>query len=166
MTAPAFDNSFQDHPSTSAAARRAAIQNKPDSFTAPAELASDGGHLPATLFRLANAPEAGGDQAAVYAEVANRLSQLINDVRSVYVDRDERRQLLTIYAKGRDGTAYSARSLSDGTLRFLLTISPASHLGYFEAIATMMRAALGRPHPQAMMVVMQQWGPAPVRPTS
>jgi predicted ATPase len=104
---------------------------EPDAFTAPVELASDGAHLPATLFHLANAPnEPGVDSAAVYAEVANRLSQLIDDVRSIYVDRDERRQLLTIYAKGRDGTAYPARALSDGTLRFLaltvLSIEPDS----------------------------------------
>jgi len=93
---------------------------EPDNFTAPVELASDGAHLPATLFHLANAPsETGVDSASVYAEVANRLSQLIDDIRSIYVDRDERRQLLTIYARGRDGTAYPARALSDGTLRFL-----------------------------------------------
>lgn len=104
---------------------------EPDNFTAPVELASDGAHLPATLFHLANAPNgAGVDSAVVYAEVANRLSQLIDDVRSINVDRDERRQLLTIYAKGRDGTAYPARALSDGTLRFLaltvLSIEPDS----------------------------------------
>jgi predicted ATPase len=104
---------------------------EPDNFTAPPELASDGAHLPATLFHLANATsEPGMDSAAVYAEVANRLSQLIDDVRSIYVDRDERRQLLTIYAKGRDGTSYPARALSDGTLRFLaltaLSIEPDS----------------------------------------
>ena len=93
---------------------------EPDNFTAPNVLTSDGAHLPATLFNLANAPnEPGVDSAAVYTEVANRLSHLIDDVRSVYVDRDESRQLLTIYAKGRDGTAYPARALSDGTLRFL-----------------------------------------------
>ena len=104
---------------------------EPDNFTAPAELASDGAHLPATLFHLANASnEPGADSAAVYAEVANRLSQLIDDVRSVHVDRDERRQLLTVYATGRDGTSYPARALSDGTLRFLaltvLSIEPDS----------------------------------------
>jgi predicted ATPase len=102
---------------------------EPDNFTSPVALASDGAHLPATLFHLASAPnDAGADSAAVYSEVANRLSQLIDDVRSVYVDRDERRQLLTIYAKGRDGTSYPARALSDGTLRFLalsvLSIEP------------------------------------------
>lgn len=100
---------------------------EPDSFTAPVELASDGAHLPAALFHLASTSP---DPAAVYAEVANRVSQLIDDVRSVYVDRDERRQLLTLYVKGRDGTAYPARALSDGTLRFLalgvLSIDPES----------------------------------------
>lgn len=90
---------------------------EPDDFLAPAELGSDGSHLPATLFHIAHT--AGADPAAVYAEVANGLSRLINDIRSVSVDRDERRQLLTLYAKGRDGTAHPARSLSDGTLRFL-----------------------------------------------
>lgn len=102
---------------------------EPDSFTAPVELASDGGHLPAMLFHLAHASNGGTvDPSGVYAEVANRVSQLLDDVRSIYVDRDERRQLLTLYAKGRDGTAYPARALSDGTLRFLalavLSIDP------------------------------------------
>lgn len=91
---------------------------EPDSFAAPFELGVDGAHLPAALYHLANG--AGKDNsAAVYGEVANRVSQLINDVRDVYVDRDERRRLLTAYVTGRDGTAYPARSLSDGTLRFL-----------------------------------------------
>jgi predicted ATPase len=104
---------------------------EPDNFTAPVELASDGAHLPAALFHLANLPNGNEvDSAAVYAEVANRVSELLDDVRSVYVDRDERRQLLTVYVAGRDGTTYPARALSDGTLRFLalavLSIDPDS----------------------------------------
>jgi predicted ATPase len=102
---------------------------EPDNFTAPVELASDGAHLPATLFHVASAENGTGvDSGAVYAEVANRVSQLIDDVRAIYVERDERRQLLTLYARGRDGTSYPARALSDGTLRFLaltvLSIEP------------------------------------------
>src|SRR5437016_3558594 len=62
---------------------------EPDNFTAPVELASDGAHLPAALFHLAHSTNgAPVDSAAVYAEVANRVAQLIDDVRSVYVDRD------------------------------------------------------------------------------
>ena len=104
---------------------------EPDHFTAPVEMASDGAHLPAAMYHLANFPNGGNvDSAAVYTELANRVSQLLDDVRSVHVDRDERRQLLTVYVGGRDGTTYPARSLSDGTLRFLalavLSIEPDS----------------------------------------
>lgn len=102
---------------------------EPDGFTAPVELASDGAHLPAALYHLATTESS--NHGVVYSEIANRVAQLINDVRSVYVDRDERRQLLTLYVKGRDGTAYPARSLSDGTLRFLalsvLSLDPDPH---------------------------------------
>lgn len=55
----------------------------------------------------------------VYARVANRLSELMEDVREVWVDRDEKRELLTLHVRSRDRTAYPARALSDGTLRFL-----------------------------------------------
>lgn len=53
-----------------------------------------------------------------------------------------------------------------GTLRILLTISPASHLGYFEEVAQVMQAAQGKPDPQAMMAVMRRWGLEPIRPAS
>ena len=61
------------------------------------------------------------DKAAerVYSQVANRLSELIDDVHEVAVDRDERRELLTLMVTGADHTKHPARALSDGTLRFL-----------------------------------------------
>jgi hypothetical protein len=55
----------------------------------------------------------------LYGQVAISLSDLINDVREVWVDADEKRELLTLMVKGRDGTPHPARALSDGTLRFL-----------------------------------------------
>jgi hypothetical protein len=55
----------------------------------------------------------------VYSQVANRLADFIDDVYAVSIDRDERRQLLTLYVTDRDGTSDPARALSDGTLRFL-----------------------------------------------
>ena len=100
---------------------------EPDRFTAPAKLSSDGAHLPATLYHLAKSGNGNGEifdrnsdrGARVYSRVATALSRLIDDVRTVKVDRDERRELLTLYVTGRDGTSHAARALSDGTLRFL-----------------------------------------------
>lgn len=97
---------------------------EPDSFTAPARLAPDGAHLPAALYHLArrdssrNGAPQNGDSRTFF-EVAHLLSQLIGDIRGVSVDRDEKRELLTLHVTAKDGTRHAARSLSDGTLRFL-----------------------------------------------
>lgn len=100
---------------------------QPDEFTAPTKLDMDGSHLPATLYHLArlNKNSAINNQAEdeaeaqVYSQVANRLAELIDDVYEVGIDRDERRELLTLMVTGKDGTSHPARALSDGTLRFL-----------------------------------------------
>jgi predicted ATPase len=96
---------------------------KPDEFTSPTKLGTDGSHLPATLYRLEEFRNQGNGsgvaEGSVYAQVANRLSELIDDVKSVLIDRDEKRELLSLVVVGRDGTSYPARALSDGTLRFL-----------------------------------------------
>ncbi len=104
----------------------------PDSYTAIRSIATNGAHLPSTLARLARLdinpmvsrreigrPKEDDRSAAVYARVANRLAELIEDVRSVRVDLDDRRELLTLVLTDRGGTEHEARSLSDGTLRFL-----------------------------------------------
>ncbi|HEX5761225.1 MAG TPA: AAA family ATPase [Thermoanaerobaculia bacterium] len=88
---------------------------RPDPFTAPSVMGADGSHLATTLYRLAHSAEA----EDVYAEVANRLSELYEDVRRVSVERDERRELLTVQVETRDGTTFPSPSLSDGSLRFL-----------------------------------------------
>lgn len=100
---------------------------RPDEFSAPTRLGADGSHLPSTLYRLAHsgnrnetseeARDVTEDQT--YGQVANRLAELIDDVRGVWIHRDEQRELLSLQVKGRDGTSHSARALSDGTLRFL-----------------------------------------------
>ncbi len=87
---------------------------EPDDFNAPSRLSEHGSHLPAMLFRLGQ----NGD-ARTYAAVANRLSELITDIREVGIDRDEKREQFTLWAKADDGTPHAARSLSEGTLRFL-----------------------------------------------
>ena len=90
---------------------------RPDDFRAHSRMSTDGGHLPATLYRLAQRDPDGAE--AVYARVANRLSHLIDDVRAVHVDRDDRRELSTLQVEDSERTTHSARALSDGTLRFL-----------------------------------------------
>lgn len=99
---------------------------EPDSFASPTEMGADGSHLAATLYRLAHNPVATSDSngkdskpSVTYATVANRLSQLIADVRDITVDRDEKRELLTVNVTDQYGTVHAARALSDGTLRFL-----------------------------------------------
>jgi len=98
---------------------------QPDVFTAPTTLEADGSHLASTLYYLArhanNAYEKTSDASAeqIYTQVANRLAELIEDVGKIWVDRDDRRELLTVMVKNRDGTTHPARALSDGTMRFL-----------------------------------------------
>jgi predicted ATPase len=62
----------------------------------------------------------------VYARVANRLSQFVENMRRVSVDVDDKRQLLNISMTDRYNTEHIASALSDGTLRFLaLTVMEA-----------------------------------------
>jgi len=88
-----------------------------DEMNAPSSIMADGRHLAATLNRLINAP--GQDAEALRTRIANRLSALIDDVHDVTIERDEKRELLTILVSGREGVPFRARDLSDGTLRFL-----------------------------------------------
>jgi predicted ATPase len=100
---------------------------QPDAFTSPTKLDMDGSHLAATLYylakfsknHLANGVSDNEAEARVYSQVANRLAELIDDVGEVGIDREERRELLTLIVTGSDGTSHPARALSDGTLRFL-----------------------------------------------
>lgn len=94
---------------------------EPDSFRAPHTLGTDGRHLAATVTHLFQSAEAEreGSGEDFLAQLANRLAALIEDVGAVEIDRDETRELLTLIVRDRLGTRHPARSLSDGTLRFL-----------------------------------------------
>ncbi|MCZ7414915.1 MULTISPECIES: AAA family ATPase [unclassified Streptomyces] len=93
-----------------------------DRFIDPPTMGVDGSHLPAALYRVAHTPPAEGepDPARVFARVAGRLSDLTGvQIRDLAVDQDEVRQLLTVQVREADGMMLPARSLSEGTLRFL-----------------------------------------------
>ena len=106
-----------------------AALRRPNEFSSPTRLGTDGSHLAATLYRLARDAEKREGNGLVqveearitqtYSQIANRLVELIDDVHEVYIDRDEKRELLTLYVIDGGGTPHPARALSDGTLRFL-----------------------------------------------
>jgi predicted ATPase len=93
-----------------------------DPFNSTATMNAQGGHLPATLNRLDQAADNRNPDGDNLQAVANRLRELVPDIRRLRIDRDERRELFTLMVKMREGTEYAARSLSDGTLRFLALV--------------------------------------------
>jgi len=94
-----------------------------DRYHDPRVMAIDGRHLPAALFRIATRQPASGaapDADRTYALVTNRLSALTGvGVRRVLVDTDDMRELITLKLEEPNGVELPARSLSEGTLRFL-----------------------------------------------
>lgn len=90
---------------------------KADSFNSPVRLGPDGGHLASALYYLAHrSPES---PEAIYGHLAKQVSQLVEDIREVYVERDPKRETMALRIRTRDGTDLPAHALSDGTLRFL-----------------------------------------------
>lgn len=75
----------------------------------------DGQNMPATLFKLSK----NTSNRDIYQSLTNKLKGLVDDVDEVNVDKDDKRELLTVQLKFRDGLTLPAQSLSDGTLRFL-----------------------------------------------
>lgn len=89
----------------------------PSFYSDPRFIDPRGANLPAAIERLRRG-EANPGQ--VYAELANRLSALIDDIHDLRIKDDERTETLTLEIRGRDGVFHPASSLSDGTLRFLV----------------------------------------------
>ena len=81
-----------------------------------AKIKANGLNLPATLFRLQSSVNQDND---IYQKLTNRLKELVEDVTEISIDKDEKRDLLTLQIRFRDGLTLPAQSLSDGTLRFL-----------------------------------------------
>lgn len=102
----------------------------PDPYGTPGRLSPAGGHLPATLEAMARRATAKDPADDVGQRVANRLAELFEDVRSLRVDQDDKREQYALVLTELDGTEHPASSLSDGTLRFLaLAVLEAGALG-------------------------------------
>lgn len=92
----------------------------PSDFRDEHQIATNGSHLAATLYHLATrrTGAAPPDPARAYDRLATRVSGLI-PVEEVRVDRDDKRQLLTLELREKSTGFLPARALSDGTLRFI-----------------------------------------------
>jgi predicted ATPase len=80
----------------------------PDEFSDVPNITYDGAHIPSTLERIGR-----------YEEISNRVATLLPEVRSIGVDIDNTRRLKTLTLEQRNGLIHRARSMSDGTLRFV-----------------------------------------------
>lgn len=76
-----------------------------------------GGNLPATLERLRRSEDKPG---GTLSEITNGLSELIDDVLELRIRDEEKTESFTLEARSKGGVFHPARSLSDGTLRFLV----------------------------------------------
>ena len=80
-----------------------------------AEITANGLNLPATLYRLHSDKK----DRDIYQILTNKLKGLVEDVNEITIDKDEKRDLLTLQIGFKGGLILPAQSLSDGTLRFL-----------------------------------------------
>ena len=88
-----------------------------DNAMAPGVLGLTGMYLPSTLSRIGYED---GDPDRVYAQVAGRLADLSGlSVKELTVEEDKAREILTVQLTESNGMTLPARSLSEGTLRFL-----------------------------------------------
>ena len=96
---------------------------EPSAMRAPSEYPGEqiidarGANLPAAIYRLQKGERQPGQ---VYAELESLLAQLIDDVDQLRVRDEPQYRTLTLDVCSRGGTFHPARSLSDGTLRFLV----------------------------------------------
>ncbi len=80
-----------------------------------AEVTANGSNLPSTLYKL----HAEKKEEDVYQKLTNKMKGLVSDIDEIEVDKDEKRDLLTLQIKFKNGLVLPAQSLSDGTLRYL-----------------------------------------------
>jgi predicted ATPase len=97
----------------------------PSAFQDPREIDARGGNMAATVSRLESTEPAEGMRRT---ELANLLAELLEDIREIRVREDPKTETWFLEARDKNGVFHPARSLSDGTLRFLslaiLSIDP------------------------------------------
>ncbi len=98
----------------------ATLRQADDRYTTPF-LQANTFHLTATLYALAHfhKPGARPDPANIYAQITDRLAQLMPELQSISVDYDQKHARLTLQVADIHGVVCPAHELSDNTLRLL-----------------------------------------------
>ncbi len=97
------------------------VMRTPDNLGGPDHVDARGGHIASTLDRLVRSEVRKGQ---TLAEAANRLAELVPELQSLALDRDDVRQQLSVMASMRGADQpMGPRALSDGTLRFLALVT-------------------------------------------
>ncbi len=93
----------------------------PDPFGSPEKVDEHGGHIAATLSRIARN---GRGAERTFAEASNRLARLVPEVEEVRVRPDEVHRQHVLEVRLRSSSQWlGPRALSDGTLRFLALVT-------------------------------------------
>lgn len=107
-----------------------AAMRQPDPVDTSGRLRNDGSGLAAELDWLSRCYKAQWGERWAYAQVASRLSELVDDVRDLEVERDRKSKKRHVLVKGYGGSSYPASLLSDPGLCFLalaaIELSPES----------------------------------------
>jgi predicted ATPase len=92
----------------------------PSDFREKRQIATNGSHVATTLYHLATRRDGASppDPTKTYDRLATRISELI-PVEEIRIDRDDKRELLTLELREKSTGFLPARALSDGTLRFI-----------------------------------------------
>lgn len=100
------------------------VLRQPDSIRGPTTLSANGDNLARTLARIER------DEKYILNDISRDLSNLVPGLLNVEIEEDKTRELYVIHANTQDGSRFSSRTLSDGTLRLLALITLANDPEY------------------------------------
>ena len=100
-----------------------AAMRRPDRYTQPPGIASNGAHIPATLQHLANTAHKYDDTPEALFGFVSRMLAGLGTAGTVRVTQDDAQQLLSLEVKQRSGLILRGNAIADSTLRFLALIT-------------------------------------------
>ncbi|WP_395143479.1 AAA family ATPase [Armatimonas sp.] len=95
--------------------------NQDDNLNTSPYISESGQHVPSTIERLCKTLPSKQNASSewVLTQLSNRLFELTGEIKEIQVQRHDPTEKIWIKVKDPDGTWHNARTLSDGTLRFL-----------------------------------------------